>query len=286
MSTPMQNFGRGNDPFADLMNSKKIFYALTSETIQQLESGTLTSTSGDSLQLRRITPEMMKNNQRLIAEVHAMALLGQLGFSSHGNRNISFRNDIAEKIGQSRNIQVFNPEDLEHSEDEFNAEIGAVDDIEYSNLTEQHLILEALEVVEDKEVEHESEHKQQHEVKKTEHHRAAAAPKEEKLLPKQQFVVRQVADSILQQSRVNEERRREHAAEERDKEAKRERKEVKREVEMREIKNAEISQAEKVASQKRQERAFGEEIDVSPAKQKGMGIPAKPSQKVKKRKLH
>lgn len=286
MSTPIHNFGRGNDPFADLMNSKKVFYALTSETIQQLESGTLKSTSGDSLQLRRITPEMMKNNQRLIAEIHAMALLGQLGFTSHGNRNISFRNDVAEKIGQSRNIQVFNPEDLEHSEDEFNAEIGAVDDIEYSNLTEQHLILESFEP-EDKEAELENEHKQHQEVKKTDtQHRAAAAPKEEKLLPKQQFVVRQVADSILQQSRVNEERRREHAAEDREKEAKRERKEVKREVENREIKNAEISHTEKVASHKRQERTFGEEIDVSPAKQKAMGVPAKPSQKVKKRKLH
>ncbi len=273
MSTESTNFGYSSDPFA--MGGMTVFYALTPVSIQQIESGVFKSTSGENLQMRRITSEMMKGNQGLIAEIHALALAGHLGFTSQGNNNIRFRSDVAEKIGNTRNFQTFTLVHPENTE-EFTAEISGVDATEYSNLTEQFISLE-----EEAELEKKHKHNKIDEAQLT---HLAPPPKREKVLPNQQKAVRQLAESMLQQTEINQEKHRNHAAEVRREEAKVEREEVKRETLKREIKNSEIAKTEKNASDKRQELNVGEEIDVSANRPKG--VPPKPFEKVKKRKLN
>jgi hypothetical protein len=108
-----------------------VIYAFTEASIQELSYGLLVIESGPSLQVRRITCNMLRHDNQLAREVYELAHTGHLGFANNrDDRHIQFRADIAEKLGGSRTFNVINTAKPDQVE-EMNAEIDAIDEASY-----------------------------------------------------------------------------------------------------------------------------------------------------------
>lgn len=249
------------DPLAKWMSSFKVVYALTHQSVDELssiETGILRKECGEGLQVRKITPEMLKNDLRLAGEIHHLALSGHLGYAQENGR-IQFRQDIAEKIGTVRAFKVMTetPDIFENLE----VEIDAIDHETYASL---HLPeSETEEIAEEKEKK--LEKKQQEDSKKT--HRQSSTPTNNKqpfitLLNRIQRLI-QTVRYLLEQLRSNEKNRRDHAAKEREADKQREREAIEDEILMREIIKDEtlkpvLLEPEIKASVQRADRNFGD----------------------------
>lgn len=270
------------DPFAKWSNFQDVF-VLSDQSLSDITSaasGSLRKDCGESLIVKRITGEMLKDNAQLASAIHAMAMSGQLGFITAGG-NLQFRADIASKLGDIRSFKVLNAgsTDLD-SAHVMEARIESVEADEYHSLAKTsfapHMDLEVHEA-EGKEIEPEVEehiHKEPEEASK--HSPSFAKPVAQvaqKAAEAQHIAKMQIAEQMIAQMRAAEANRREKAREVREADAKEERDQVKQDTLKREIKNGEIKNAELKTSYQRADRNYGDQAEsITNASTRGASI--------------
>ena len=211
-------------------------YAFTDDSISELSTGLLRKQSGDGLQVRKITRDMLKN-QKLAEEIYSMAQNGLLGFTSKSG-SIEFRKDVAEKIGPLRTFKVVNHENPDQGEI-LEARITGLDKEAYHSVAGLATDLKA----EEKETS-EAGKKERKLASRPETGLSAVLKSNQKILQQEQTMIRQLFNRVIQQLRENEKARQEKAKERRQAESKQEHEEIKLETLKKEIRNKEITTKE------------------------------------------
>jgi len=244
--------GASPDSLGQWMQAFKVVYALTEASVQELSEqgdGLLRKTSGDGLQIRKITRETLQNNRALAAEIYSLALIGCLGFAKEEGP-IQFRQDIAEKLGSSRKFYVISHEKPDAAE-EVEADIEGIDAEAYASLVAS---------TSDQDLE-----------KKTEEEKSSPSTVARRVAPlsnrgtiptqQRSLAVQNLASGIISQLRANEESRRKSAEKKREFQDELDRTKLKDRILKEEIKKEEINATERAKSTLRMKRNFGKPTD-------------------------
>lgn len=251
----MTEFRASPDPLAQWMQTFQVVYALTANAIEELsnqEPGVIRKSSGEGLQIRKITADMLQSNRQLASEVYALALSGYLGFGQENGR-ISFRQDVAEKIlgrqengGKPSSTRTFKviSHGTEETPEEIDADIEAIDQESYAALLANR--------------DTDQEKKPEKESKAT-----VSTPRFTPTLSKdmgsahkRSLAVQNFASGVISQMRTNEENRRKNAEQKKEFQEEIDRTKLKDRILKDEIKKEGIVASEKAKSNERVNRNF------------------------------